>query len=170
MFCLPTTMYLAAQLPLGALPPGPGPFGSVKLPQPVSGAPRALTPDGWKAGLLCDVTNEPWSVQTGTNATSALQDAIDTCGDLAGGGTVLIPAPLTLLSASLFLRSNLTFRVMAGATLRGTATGSIKDAASVDGGHCLRAGRAVHRRLQVLAACTLLRSTTRRWYTRGATR
>ena len=107
-----------------ALPPGPGPFGSIKLPQPVSGAARAISDDGWKRGNLCDVSAPPWSAQNGTNATSILQAAIDACGDLPAGGTVLIPAPLTLRSASLFLRSNLTFRLERGATLLGTATGS----------------------------------------------
>ena len=123
-FTPPDTLDAASNL--GALPPGPGPFGSVKLSQPVPGAARALSPDGWKRGKLCDVSVAPWSVKNGTNATAALQHAIDECGDLPGGGTVLIPAPLTLLSASLFLRSNLTFRVEEGAVLRSTATGSTK--------------------------------------------
>lgn len=115
-----------------ALPPGPGPFGNVKLPQPVSGAARATSDDGWKHGKLCNMSAPPWNAVNGSNATAGLQAAIDACGDLPGGGTVLIPAPLTLRTASLFLRSNLTFRVERGATLLGTATGSTKTPESVD--------------------------------------
>ena len=96
---------------------GPGPFGSLQLQQPVLGALRAQSVDGWKRGKLCDVARRR-GVQR-MASTRVLQ------GDRhlrrpSEGGTVLIPAPLTLLSASLFLRSNLTFRVERGATLRGT--------------------------------------------------
>lgn len=103
----------------------------MQLTQPVSGAARATSADGWKRGKLCDVSAPPWNARNGTNATAALQAAIDTCGDLPGGGTVIIRAPLTLWSASLFLRSNLTFRVERGATLLGTATGSMATPESV---------------------------------------
>ena len=72
---------------LAALPPGPGPWTQEKMLQPVPGAARALTEDGWKTGKLCDVSKPPWSAQNGTNATAALQNAINSCGDLPGGGT-----------------------------------------------------------------------------------
>ena len=104
---------------LSAAPPGRSPFSSKVLRQPVPGAPRGVSPDGWKTGKLCSV-----SAANGTNATAALQGAIDECGDLPGGGTVLVTGGVTLLTASLWLRSNLTFRVEAGSTLLGTATGS----------------------------------------------
>jgi len=109
---------------LGSLPPGPGPFGTEIIPQPVPGAQRALSADGWKAGKLCDVSQPPYKVTNGSNATAALAQAIVDCGDLVSGGTVLVPSGLTLYSASLFLRSNLTFRVETGASIIGTATGS----------------------------------------------
>ena len=100
-----------------AAPPGPGPFrDSVVLPQPVRGARRAATPDGWRAGRLCVVTSA-----NNSNATAALQNAIDDCGDRAEGGTVLVPSNLTLRTASLWLRSNLTLRVEGA--LVGTASG-----------------------------------------------
>jgi len=102
-----------------AAPPGPGPFGSTVRPQPVPGAARAQTPDGWTAGKLCEID----AALNNTNATAALQSAIDECGDRAEGGTVLVRNSLTLHTASLWLRSNLTFRVEAGSALVGTATG-----------------------------------------------
>jgi polygalacturonase len=114
-----------------ALPPGPGPFGSVRMPQPVPGAARAASPGGWRQGKLCDVSQPPYAAKDGSNASAALQRAIDDCGDQPGGGTVLIPAGLTLKTASLFLRSNLTLRVEAGATLLGTATGAGDTPASI---------------------------------------
>ena len=123
---------------------GPGPFGSSLWPQPVPGAQRGLTADGWKTaraallrrtcaprgwrvrrreksptcqinafsqsvtalhcgsqGKLCDVSKAPYSAVNGTNATAALQAAIDDCGDLPGeGGTVLVPSPLKLLTGA----------------------------------------------------------------------
>ena len=101
-----------------ALPPGPGPFSQVKLAQPVPGAARALSRDGWKQGKLCDVSKAPYSAKNGTNSTTILQRAIDDCGDLPGGGTALVPSGLWLLTGRLFLRSNnLTFRVEKVATL-----------------------------------------------------
>jgi len=115
---------------LGSDPPGPGPFGSSYLAQPVPGAARGLTADGWRDGKLCDVSQPPYSAANGSNATAALQRAIDDCGDLESGGTVLVPGGLLLRSASLWLRSNLTFRVEGGATLLGTATGDGKTPAS----------------------------------------
>ena len=115
-----TIKFLLAQ---AALPPGPGPFGQIKLRQPVPGAERALTSDGWKQGKLCDVSQAPYNVVNGSNATATLQQAIDECGDLEGGGTVLVPSSFFLRTASLWLRSNLTLRVEEGATLLGTATG-----------------------------------------------
>jgi polygalacturonase len=116
----------------GALPPGPGPFGSVVMSQPVPGAARALSADGWKEGKLCDVSKPPYSAASGKNSTALLQRAIDDCGDLPGGGTVLVPPGLTLLTGSLFMRSNLTLRVEIGATLLGTATGDTKTPESIN--------------------------------------
>ena len=56
-----------------------------------------------------------------SNSTAALQAAIDACGDRETGGTVLLPANSgTFLTASLWLRSNLTLRIEANATLLGT--------------------------------------------------
>lgn len=79
-----------------------------------------MTPDGWKAGRLCDVSQPPYSAVTGMNATAVLQQAIEDCGDLVSGGTVLVPAGLDLMTASLWMRSNLTLRVEKGASLVGT--------------------------------------------------
>ena len=98
-----------------SLPPGPGPFTQLKLPQPVPGALRALTPNGFMQGKQCDVSKPPYSAKNNMNATAILAQAIEDCGDLPGGGTVLVPAPLTLLTGSLWLRSNLTLRVEKGA-------------------------------------------------------
>ena len=108
-------------------PPGNGPFGSNILSQPVPGAARAVRNDGWKSGKLCDVSSPPYSATNNSNATAALQQAIDDCGDLGGeGGTVLVKSGLILRTASLWLRSDLTLKIEAGATLLGTATGNMK--------------------------------------------
>eukprot|EP00729_Bicosta_minor_P019385 gene19385-12683_t len=88
--------------------------------QPVPGAPRGVLADGWKQGKLCDVSKPPYNPKNGTNATTALQQAINDCGGLPGGGTALVPAGLHLQTASLFLKSNLTFRVEEGAVLLGS--------------------------------------------------
>eukprot|EP00656_Telonema_subtile_P032402 TRINITY_DN3556_c0_g1_i2.p1 TRINITY_DN3556_c0_g1~~TRINITY_DN3556_c0_g1_i2.p1 ORF type:complete len:168 (-),score=30.81 TRINITY_DN3556_c0_g1_i2:105-608(-) len=117
---------------LAADPPGRAPFDDTIMMQPVKGAPRATNPDGWRSGRLCDVSKTPYDAQNGTNATAALQTAIDDCGDLPGGGTVLVPSGLVLKTASLWLRSNLTLRVEAGSTLLGTATGLGDTAESID--------------------------------------
>ncbi|MHB8997447.1 MAG: glycoside hydrolase family 28 protein [Armatimonadota bacterium] len=53
-----------------------------------------------------------------TLATSALQQAIDTCHE-QGGGTVVVPAG-TYLTGTLFLRSRVTLHLTAGATLLGS--------------------------------------------------
>src|SRR5206468_1940196 len=53
-----------------------------------------------------------------TLCTAAIQRTIDACAE-AGGGKVLLP-PGTYLSAPIFLKSNLVFEIMAGATLLGT--------------------------------------------------
>ena len=45
---------------------------------------------------------------------TCLVQAILDCGDLPGGGTVVVPSGLVLYTASLFMRSNLTLRVEAG--------------------------------------------------------
>jgi hypothetical protein len=119
----------AARMAPAALPPGRAPFGSVLLPQPVPGAARGATAESWRRGKLCDVSRPPFSLRNASNGTAALQLAIDTCGDLPDGGTVLVPRGLVLLTGSLWLRSNLTLRVE-GALL-GTATGSMATAASI---------------------------------------
>jgi len=106
-------------LAFAASPPGPGPFGNVVLAQPVSGAQRAQKIDGWKEGKVCEIDEG----QNNTNATEALQAAIDDCGDREEGGTVLVRNSLHLWSASLWLRSNLTFRVEEGSSVTSTATG-----------------------------------------------
>ena len=111
-------------------PPGPGPFGSEVMTQPVVGAERGVEPDGWRRGKLCDVSREPYLAVNQSNATEALRRAIDDCGDLNSGGTVLIPRGFLLRTASLWLRSNLTLRIEAGATLLSTATGDMKTPAS----------------------------------------
>jgi len=113
---------------LAALPPGPGPFpGEPIIPQPVPGAPRAHS--SWMTGKICNLMYPPYSAKNGSNATVLIQQAIDDCGDRSEGGTVRIPAELTLLTASLWLRSNLTFRVEG--KLVGTATGSTKTPQSI---------------------------------------
>jgi polygalacturonase len=111
-------------LPRGALPPGPGPFAQVVMPQPVPGARSFASP------RLCDVSQPPYSAGNNSNGTAALTAAIADCGDLDGGGVVLVPAGLTLRTASLFLRSNLTLRV--SGALIGTATGSGNDDATIN--------------------------------------
>lgn len=98
------------------------PFDPVYLAQPVPGADRATSPDGWRLGKLCNVTSAPYNaVGDGkANDTAAIQSAIDDCGGLAEGGTVLLPSGGTFKTGSLWLRSNLTFRVEDGATLLGS--------------------------------------------------
>ncbi len=44
---------------MAALPPGPGPFGEMVIPQPVPGAARAMVSDGWRSGKLCDISAPP---------------------------------------------------------------------------------------------------------------
>ena len=101
---------------------GRAPFAPIVLAQPVGGAARGAQPDSWRGGKLCDVSLPPFNaIGDGVgNSTSAIQAAIDSCGDLASGGTVLLPAGV-FLSASLFLRSNLTLSVQPQATLLATS-------------------------------------------------
>lgn len=125
--CFLAAAGLTPGLCLGALPPGPGPFGNEVLAQPVAGART------FGAGAkMCDVSKAPYLARNGSNATAALRQAIADCGDLPGGGVVLVPAPLTVWTASLFMRSNLTLRVQAGATLLSTATGSMVTPETLD--------------------------------------
>lgn len=119
---------IAATAQHGATPPGPGPFGSVVLAQPVRGAARgggrASGPKSaghyWRSGKLCNMSAAPFSAPNNSNATAVLQRALDTCGGRAAGGTVLLPTGLVLRTGSLWLRSNLTLRIEAGAALVGS--------------------------------------------------
>lgn len=70
-----------------------------------------------------------YNLRNMSNGTSVLQRAIDACGDLPNGGTVLVPRGMVVLTGSVWLRSNLTLRVEG--TLLGTATGSTASLASV---------------------------------------
>jgi hypothetical protein len=80
---------------------------------------------GGRSEMLCNITSygavpgSSNSTHAGPSSTRAIQAAIDDCGAHAGGGTVVVPAGLTFVSGSLFLRSNITLRVEAGATLLG---------------------------------------------------
>ena len=109
---------------LQLLPPSlqRAPFAPTHMLQPVPGAARAA-PNVWREGMLCDVTHPPYNA-TGDNLTDdtrSIQRAIDACGDLPGsGGTVILPSGRSFRSGSLWLRSNLTFRVEPGSTLIGS--------------------------------------------------
>jgi polygalacturonase len=83
------------------------PFEPAQLSQPVSGAVS------FPEGKLCDVTHPPYSAKgdNQTVDTAALQRAVDACGDLPTGGTVLLPKGGWFVSGALWLRSNLTFAV-----------------------------------------------------------
>lgn len=70
-----------------------------------------------------------YNLRNMSNGTSVLQRAVDACGDLPNGGTVLVPRGMVVLTGSVWLRSNLTLRVEG--TLLGTATGSTASPASV---------------------------------------
>ena len=63
------------------------------------------TPTNTRCQLTCGAIrrNTCPQVKNGSNATAALQQAIDDCGGLAGGGTVLVPAEMTLLTGDLVL-------------------------------------------------------------------
>jgi hypothetical protein len=58
----------------------------------------------WLLSLLCWCS---YSVKTGENGTTALQQAIDDCGDLPGGGTVLVRAFLSRVQPD-FRKDNVT--------------------------------------------------------------
>ncbi len=73
------------------------------------GAPR----DG-----ICNVREYGATGDGSTNDREAIQRAIDDCGR-AGGGVALLPAG-NYLSGSLLLRSNITLRILPGATLTGS--------------------------------------------------
>ena len=97
---------------LGATPPGPGPFVQTVMQQPVPGARR------FPGARVCDVSKAPYGAAEGENATAALARAIVDCGDRPGGGVVVVPAGMTLYTASLFMRSNLTCPLRPGALER----------------------------------------------------
>jgi len=72
------------------------------------------------------------AVSDGTTLnTSAIQQAIDAAAE-AGGGTIIIP-PGTWLSGTIFLKSNTTLEVAAGATLLGSSR--IEDYTAMTWGH-----------------------------------
>lgn len=83
------------------------PFDSHPMSQPVPGA--ISFPDG----KLCDVTQPPYNAKgdNRTVDTAAIQRAVDACGDLPTGGTVLLPKGGWFVSGAVWLRSNLTFAV-----------------------------------------------------------
>jgi hypothetical protein len=64
-----------------------------------------------------------------TKCTSAIQGAVDSCAK-AGGGKVIVP-PGTYLTGPIFLRSNLEFEVVTGATL--IASTDLKDYPAIEG-------------------------------------
>jgi hypothetical protein len=91
----------------------------------VQGAPRGVSEDGWKIGKLCNITDTPYNAKGDgkTNWTSVIQKAINDCGDLPGGGTVLFPANSgSFVTGALWLASNLTFRVEENAVLLGSSS------------------------------------------------
>ena len=109
--------WLACLLPASVQALAPPPFHWVD-----SAGERRL---GGRSEMLCNITSygavpgSSNSTHAGPSSTRAIQAAIDDCGAHAGGGTVVVPAGLTFVSGSLFLRSNITLRVEAGATLLG---------------------------------------------------
>ena len=92
---------------------GHSPFNAVYLEQPVVGAPRGIDAEGWRTGRICNVMQSPYNARGDNKSddTTAIQNAIDACGDKADGGTVILPFGHVFVSGSLWLRSNLTFRV-----------------------------------------------------------
>ncbi len=94
--------------------------------RPVPSAPAASAQG---ARYVFDVT-EFGAVPDGqTLCTSAIQAAIDAC-EKAGGGKVVVP-PGRFLTGPLFLKSNLVFEVVAGATLLGST--NFKDYPTMQG-------------------------------------
>ncbi|KAJ8603601.1 hypothetical protein CTAYLR_004856 [Chrysophaeum taylorii] len=89
------------------------PYGTERIiAQPVPGAVEFEEPK------VCAVDDPRLN---NSNATSEIKAAIDACGDLPGGGVVVIASSLVVHSASLWLRSNLTLRVEGKVV--GTASG-----------------------------------------------
>jgi len=105
-------------------------IGAATLPvtggilEPLNANPVRSSPDvpsvlAQTAKFIFDVT-EFGAVPDGqTMNTSAIQSAIDACAK-AGGGKVVVP-PGRYMTGPLFLRSNLEFEVVVGATLLGSA-------------------------------------------------
>jgi polygalacturonase len=72
------------------------------------------------ASTVCNVKSYGATGDGMTKDTAAIQKAIDTCAS-SGGGTVEFPAG-KFLTAPLFLKSNITLQVDAGATILGSST------------------------------------------------
>jgi len=109
------------------------PVASV-LTEPLIAAPgrsAAATPaiPAQSAKYIFDVTEFGATPDGQTLCTSAIQSAIDACAK-AGGGKVIVP-PGRFLTGPLFLKSNLTFEVVAGATLLGST--NFKDYPAMQG-------------------------------------
>ena len=100
----PTTVLLL----LPALALSLSPFDPTKSPQPVTGA---IT---FSNAKLCDALQYGAKGDNQTDDTVALQQAINACGDLSTGGTVLLAKGKWFVSGALWLRSNLTFVVEGG--------------------------------------------------------
>ena len=100
---------ICTEISQSAVQPGGGPFSNMYSLQPVPGAIQSFS--GWPNGRVCNVTMAPYNAQNNSEETQSIQNAIDTCGDLPNGGTVIIPSGFVFVTGSLWLRSNTTLRV-----------------------------------------------------------
>lgn len=71
---------------------------------------------GWK---VCNVAKYGAQPNTATPQTAHIQAAIDDCAS-DGGGEVVLPSDSNWTSGSLFLKSNIVFRILPGASLLGS--------------------------------------------------